>query len=99
MRTNKNTEIDTMSSKKEILATLAAITAAIEQMPDDVEFSHAGGGCGLHDRRITLTSHLGFDWSGGIKRPFNHTIHREKLLANGVTVQNFEHLEIKEEVM
>jgi hypothetical protein len=86
-----------MSSKKEILASLAAITAAVESMPDDVEFSHAGGGCGSLDRKITLTSHLGFDWRGGIKRPFNQTIHREKLLAGGVTVQSFEHLEIGDE--
>lgn len=88
-----------MSSKKEILASLAALAAAIEAMPDDLQFSHAGGGCGSLDRKITLTSHLGFDWSGGVKRPFIPTIHREKLLADGVTVQNFEHLEIKSEVM
>lgn len=88
-----------MSSKKEILATLAAIAAAIEQMPDDVKFNHAGGGCGPLDRKITLQSHLGFDWSGGIKRPFNQTIHREKILTDGVIVQNFEHLEVKDEVM
>ena len=88
-----------MSSKKEILATLAAITAAVEAMPDDVEFSHAGGGCGSLDRKITLTSHLGFDWSGGVKRPFNQTIHREKLLPNGVTVQHFEHTEVKSEAL